>query len=88
MPSTIDIYKKHADLYRSYIELLKELGPVKANQFSKKELFRMAADRPAPSFYMQADAAQRAIRSILSNPNERRKIERDINGEREEAERL
>ena len=46
----------------------------------------MAADRPAPSFYMQAESAQKSIRAILANPNERRKIERDLSGEREAVE--
>jgi len=80
------VIEKHKDLYRSYLSLLKELGPEKSNQFSKKELFKMAADRPAPSFYMQAESAQKSIRAILANPNERRKIERDLSGEREAVE--
>jgi hypothetical protein len=79
------VIKKHSDLYRSYLFLLKELGPEKANAISKKQLFKMAAERPAPSFYMQAEAAGKSIRSILANTDERRKIERDIDRERQEV---
>jgi hypothetical protein len=80
------VIKKHSDLYRSYLALLKELGPEKSNSFSKKKLFQMAAERPAPCFYMQAESAQKSIRAILANPHERRKIERDLVGECETVE--
>jgi len=80
------VIEKHRHLYKSYLSLLKELGPEKSNTYSKKQLFKMAAERPAPCFYMQAESAQKAIRSILANPNERRKIERGIGGECEETE--
>jgi hypothetical protein len=72
---------KKRDLYRAYLELLDEMGP-KAQNHTLKELFSMAANRPAPCFYLKAEAAQRIINSITANPDVRRQIERDIEKER------
>jgi hypothetical protein len=79
------IIKKRRDLYLSYLALLKELGPIKANKIPKYKLFKMAAARPAPSFYIEGDAAQKIIRSVMSDPDERRKIERDFTAKQSEA---